>query len=421
MPLAILGGKPVIKPEQLKAKWPLIDEEDIEAVAETMRSGIIWGADSPNVESLEREWAKYTGTKFCLAMNSGTSALHSALRGVGVKAGDEVIVPAFTFHSSGAAVIHQNAIPVFTDMCPDTFTIDPLKIEERINKKTKAILAVHLFGLPADMDEINEIGKDYNIKVIEDGCQAHGATYKGKMTGNLADAGTFSLNGSKNLMAGEGGLFNTNDKDIYENALMLRMSVSISGKRDKYPVYSMGYNYRLPEIPAALARSQLKKLEVFNSSRQINSELLNNIFYEFPQIVPPFTPYDRSHVYHMYRLRFDFNKLGVTKDFRRHRIMLENALNAEGVRCGQWMDRLVPERRLFQLKEGYGHGCPWTCRYGRDIKYDPAEYPVAREFLDTTTQLYDVPTMKSPDFAGLYKRAFQKVFDNLDAVFSQEI
>ena len=202
--LAIEGG-PKTVPHGLEKPWPIITQNDIDAVVKVLKRGILWGPMAPEAEALQKEWAEYVDTKYCLVVNSGTAAIHACVAGVGVEAGDEVIIPAFTFGATAQAVLCQNGIPVFVDIDPKTLNIDPNKIEEKITDKTKAIIVVHIHGLPCDMDETNKIAKKHNLAVIEDAAHAHGSTYKGRKAGNLGDMGAFSLNGTKHLPAGEGG------------------------------------------------------------------------------------------------------------------------------------------------------------------------------------------------------------------------
>jgi dTDP-4-amino-4,6-dideoxygalactose transaminase len=203
--LAVFGGDSVV-PEGLVVHWPNVTQEDKAAVMAVLDRGILWGEDSPETAALEKEWAEYVGTRFCLATNSGTAALHMAVAAAGIGPGDEVITSALTFLASASCVLHHNAIPVFADIDPDTFNVTAQTIAERITERTKAIIPVHLHGLPADMDEILALARKHGLTVIEDACQAHGATYKGRKVGGLADSAAFSLNTTKNLAGGEGGV-----------------------------------------------------------------------------------------------------------------------------------------------------------------------------------------------------------------------
>src|SRR5262245_10079921 len=209
--LAVLGGHTVVPPESHRS-WPDVRPEDREAVLAVLDRGILCGANAPEITALQREWAEYLGAEHCLALNSGTAALHCCLAAAGVREGDEVIVPAYTFGATAMAVVHQGAVPVFADIDPRTYNLDPAKAEEKITERTRAIVPVHLHGLPADMDEIHALAERHDLAVIEDAAQSHGATYNGRKTGTLAAYAAFSLNATKNLSGGEGGLFVTSEE-----------------------------------------------------------------------------------------------------------------------------------------------------------------------------------------------------------------
>src|SRR5581483_11509939 len=219
-PLAVAGGAPVIS-EHEHRRWPEILPEDREAVLRVLDRGILCGANSPEIVGLEDDWSRYLGVDYCIALNSGTAALHCACAAVGLLPGDEVIVPAFTFVATAMAVAHQGATPVFCDVDLGSYNIDPAKLEERITERTRAIMPVHLHGLPADMDEIAAIADRHGLAVIEDAAQAHGAVYRGRKVGTLGDCAGFSLNATKNLSGGEGGLFVTQDAAAFEAARRL--------------------------------------------------------------------------------------------------------------------------------------------------------------------------------------------------------
>src|SRR5919198_1270698 len=208
--LALTGGRPVV-PFDRHREWPDVRPEDREAVLAVLDRGLFCGANAPEITALQDEWAEYLGVKHCLALNSGTAALHCCLAAAGVRAGDEVIVPAYTFSATAMAVAHQGAVPVFVDVHRRTYNLDPEKIEEKLTERTRAILAVHLHGLPADMDEIHAVANRHGLAVIEDAAQSHGALYRGRKTGTLAPCAAFSINATKNLSGGEGGFFVTDD------------------------------------------------------------------------------------------------------------------------------------------------------------------------------------------------------------------
>ena len=269
--LAIHGGRPTVAKQHVP--WPPVTAADRAAVKEVLDAGIFWGPFSAQVKGLQEEWAKYIGTKHCIATNSGTAALHVAVAAAGIGPGDEVITTALTFVASALAVLQQNAIPVFVDIDPDTFCLDPAKIESRITERTKAIIPVHLHGQPADMDEINAIARKHKLTVIEDACQAHGAFYKGRKVGTLGQMAAFSLNGSKNLPGGEGGLFNTDSdtlKIAADKVKSLGEFIEEGVERD-YNAFEVGWMYRYSELNAAFARSKLKSLDAENEVRRKNA------------------------------------------------------------------------------------------------------------------------------------------------------
>ncbi|MGH3994023.1 MAG: DegT/DnrJ/EryC1/StrS family aminotransferase, partial [Pseudonocardiaceae bacterium] len=259
--LALHGGLGVVD-VSLHRGWPEITEEDRRAVLAVLDRGVLSGPTAPEVSALERDFASYLGVEYCLALNSGTAALHCCCAAAGLGPGDEVIVPALTFIASAMAVCQQGATPVFCDIDPATYNIDPGLIEQRITERTKAIMAVHLHGLPCDMDPIQQIAERHGLLVIEDAAQAPGATYKNRKVGSLGHSAGFSLQQTKNLCGGDGGLFVTNDQHAYQTAARLRLfgedaDVPGTGAERPYLSHGLGFNYRNHELSAALARSQL--------------------------------------------------------------------------------------------------------------------------------------------------------------------
>jgi dTDP-4-amino-4,6-dideoxygalactose transaminase len=415
--LAIAGGKSIV-PEGIIKRWPVITKEDEKAIIKALRSGDLWGRRSPEVVSLQEEWAQYIGRKHCLATQSGTSALHMAVAAAGVGPGDEVITSAFTFIASASCILHHNGIPIFVDIEPNTINIDPKKIEEKITDRTKAIIPVYIHGLPADMDEINAIARKHGLLVIEDACQAHGALYKGKKAGSLGDMACFSLNGSKNLSAGgEGGLFLTDNTELLDKAgAIASFGEAIEeGKKRSYNASFMGWMYRIQELPAALTRSQLKRLEEYNAVRRRNCDYMSKQLSQIKGITPQEVPSDRTHVYFMYNIRFDPKAAGYDLPARAFREAVEKALRAEGVMVGQWQKTPVYGQDLFQEQIGYGKGCPWSCSfYGREVKYNLEDCPETMKLLDDYTLVWGFHPPNDLELMKIYVQAFQKVFDNLD-------
>jgi perosamine synthetase len=420
--LAINGGSRSV-PEDLEIStdWPIVTNEDKKALNRVIDSGDFWGKDHSETKALEREYAEYTGMKYCLALNSGTSALHACVAGIGIEPGDEVLVPALTFLASATSVMHHNAIPVFVDINPDTYTIDHSKIEEKITGKTRAIMAVDYHGLPADYDEIREVARKHNLVVIEDGAQAGGATYKGKKVGSLGDISGASTMPLKPLPgAGEGGLVCTNNKDYRDLADMVRMfgEVVEKDKPREYNAYTMGWNYRISPLIAAMIRSQLKRFDGYISARHKNGEYISKAFSEIPGIVPPLVPEDRTHAYYIYYFKVDPEAAGVDISGGRFRQALHDILRAEGVFVRLSQHTPVPGQSLFQVKRGYGKGCPWTCPYGRDVSYNIEDYPKTLDVLSRSLALdvrFTYPHT-SVETVDRMIDGFRKVFEHLDEV-----
>ncbi|MGQ9599287.1 MAG: DegT/DnrJ/EryC1/StrS family aminotransferase [Anaerolineae bacterium] len=420
--LAIHGG-PRTVPDGLKKTWPEITQEDKEAVLAVLERGVLSGVHGPEATALEREWAEFTGSRYVLSFNSGTAALHSALFAAGVGPGDEVITSAFSFSGSFHPILQQNAIPIFVDIDPRTYNLDVHKIEAKISDRTKVLMPVHIHGLPADMDEILALAEKYHLIVIEDACQAHGSTYKGKMAGTMGAMGCFSLNVTKNLSGGEGGFLITENEGYAERARMIRtFGEKVLQEKEKirpYYSYTIGWNYRTQELPAAFARSQLKRLPRYNAIAQRNGQYLTQELSKIPGVIPPYVPPDRTTIFHKYRFRFDPEALGLKIPATEFRNRLMAALEAEGVEITVWHVTPLTSFPIFQkLDEGYGKGCPWSCPYyGKEIRYDPEEYPEAIRLLETSlvlnTESYPI-YIQDLELMEYYVQAFRKVFENLD-------
>ena len=376
--LAIEGGEPTVGASDITA-WCPVSDADRDAVQRVLDGGVLAGDRAPETVALQQEWAAYLGARYAILTNSGTAALHMALAAVGVRAGDEVVVPAYTFVASATAALHHNAIPVFADVDPATWCIDPAEFERRISSRTRAVVVVHLNGQPAAMGPIGEIARRHGVAVVEDACQAHGSRAGGVSAGRLGVAAAFSLNKTKSLPAGEGGLFVTDDREIYEAARALAKFGEIydsEGTRS-YDAYGMGWMYRSTELTAAIARARLHLLDGWSAERMANREELDSRLEGVAGLrvmrpVPATAP-----VPWRYALRLapeDFG-LELTPDFR---TCVVNALEAEGVPTDHWQRMVVPEQTLFRRREGYGGGCPWSCS-GSAVTYEPGSFPVASD------------------------------------------
>ena len=387
-------------PEGLKRTWPDIRPEDKAAVASVLERGVLGGVGAPESTALEAEWAAYVGRSSALLFNSGTAAIHAALYGIGIQPGDEVITTAFTFAGTWQPILHALGIPVFVDIDPRTYNLDVRRIEARITDRTRAILPVHIQGLPCDMDEILEIAERRGLVVIEDACQAHGATYHGRQVGSIGAVGCYSLNSSKILTGGEGGLLVTDDPDILQRARRLRTFgedipelARLTGWNFRpYTVHSVGWNYRHQEMPAALARSQLKRLPEHIEIGQRNARVLTDLLSEVPGITPPYIPPDRTSIYYEYRVRLDPAEVGLAGvEPTVFRDAIGKALMATGVGVELWHTEPAPAFPIFRDRTGFGGGIPWTQPpAGRDVTYDPSEFPEAQSLLDSSLVICDL-------------------------------
>ena len=276
---------------------PLIGEAEKEAVMAVMDSGMM--AQGPRVAEFEKAFAQFCGAKHGVATSNGTTSLHLALLVAGVSPGDEVITTPFSFFATGSTIIMCGAKPVFADIDPITFNLSPAAVEAAVSDKTKAVMPVHLYGQTCDMAELWEICEARDLKLVEDACQAHGAEYKGRRTGDLGDLAGFSFYPTKNMTTSEGGIVVTNDDELAEEVRLLRSH----GQSQRYDHTSMGYNFRMTDICAAIGLGQLQKLPEFTSKRQANASKLSHGLAEVPGIITPRTGQDRTHVYHQYTIR----------------------------------------------------------------------------------------------------------------------
>ncbi len=280
---------------------PQIGKEEIEAVIKVMKSGALThglGA-GPMVTEFEKSFAKFVKAKHAIALNTGTAALHSSLVAAGVKHGDEVILPSFTFVATAEVVVMIGAKPVFVDIDPLTYTVSPKAVERVVTRKTKAIMPVDLFGLPADVQPIRETADKHGLKIIEDAAQAHGASYKGKPPGAFADAACWSFYGSKNMTTGEGGMITTNDDKIAETTRCMRSH----GEKEKYMSGMLGHNYHMPEVEAAIGCVQLKKLPKFVARRSENAKRLSEKLKKSKSLQLPIVPDGYKHSWYLYTVR----------------------------------------------------------------------------------------------------------------------
>ncbi|MDD3984595.1 MAG: DegT/DnrJ/EryC1/StrS family aminotransferase [Methanobacterium sp.] len=321
---------------------PSIADDEIEEVVKVLKSGFI--AQGPKVAEFEEKFAEYIGVKHGVAVSSGTTALHIALLAADIGQNDEVITTPFTFAATGNSVLYVGAKPVFIDIDSKTYNLNPENIERAITDKTKAIMPVHLYGQPAEMDSIKKIAENYDLIVIEDAAQAHGAIYKGKKTGSLGDMGCFSFYPTKNMTTGEGGIITTDNEEIAEKARVLRSH----GESERYTHVVLGYNFRMTDIAAGIGIVQLKRLDKFNERRIENAKYLTEQINKINGITTPFVASQSTHVYHQYTIRVE-----------KSRDELIEFLNKEGIGTGIHYPTPIYNQKLYQ-DLGFSATCPET-------------------------------------------------------------
>jgi perosamine synthetase len=417
--LAIAGGSRIVSGIEQRS-WPEILQVDRDAVMRVLDSGILAGPGAPEITALEREYAEYVGVEHCLATKSGTGALHCAAAAVGVQPGDEVIVPAYTFVASAMAMAHQGAQVVFADVDRRTYNLDADRLAERVTERTTAVVAVAVHGQPANLDEIRTVAQRHGLAVIEDNAQAHGIEYKGRKAGSIGDAAGSSLNASKNLASGEGGLFTTDDEDAFIAARRLTVVGEdlVPLERRSFWAQGIGWNYRQSELPCALARAQLTRLDEHNARAEANGKLLTEGLAGVAGLTPPFQEADRGCSYWKYAVQVDPAELGFDGDPRDLRDRILAALQAEGVEGMVWQPHPVPAQPAFRRRQQ-----TWHRRTEQEPlrPWDPAEYPVASRLCDVTFSLGSEAKplyLQEPELMEQYAAAVRKVMGDLDTVLS---
>ena len=364
--LAINGGPKTVDRD---FNWPLFDESDVNCVAEIVRSGK-WGNPDcgGEVALFEKEFAAFCGSKYALSCVNGSVALRLALIACGVKPGDEVIVPPYTFIATASIVLEANCVPVFVDIDPRTYNLDASKIEAAITPRTKAIIPVHFAGQACEMDHILEIAKRHNLRLIEDACHGHGAEYKGKKLGSIGDAGCFSFQSSKNLTSGEGGMVITNDDALYQMMNSLRNVGRVEGG-EWYEHHYAGCNYRITQLQAVLLSSQMKRLEEQTLIRHNNGTYLNELLSKIDGITPLSRGLGETiHSYHIYIFKYDKSKFnGLSK------VEFAKILAAEGVPCFMGYPEPLYKQPLFQQKNFMCYAIP------EEVDYSEVQCPVTEK------------------------------------------
>ena len=418
--LALHGGTPVIEtPLEL---FKSMGEDEVQAAAEVVRSGVLsafigapgeFFMGGTQVRAFEAKAADYFGVKHAISVNSWTSGLIAAVGAIGIEPGDEIITTPWTMSATAMAILHWNAIPVFADIDPESFNLDPASVEKLIGPRTRAIMAVDIFGQSADMTALRAVAERHGLRLLTDTAQAPGARTGNHFTGTLADIGGFSLNYHKHIHCGEGGVLVTNDDKLAERLCLIRNHAEsvINSDVPADLANMIGYNFRMGEIEAAIAAVQLDKLEPRVASRQRAAAQLNAGLAGLAGLTTPKVDADATHVYYVYGIRLDIDTLGISRE------KILKALQAEGVPgvFGGYQNlHMLP---IFRNKIAYGTGgFPWTLAE-REIAYGAGVCPIAEEL---HTKSFLGMNLCMCEFTETdIKRviaAFQKVWGSLDAL-----
>jgi dTDP-4-amino-4,6-dideoxygalactose transaminase len=364
---ALLGGTPIrTRPFP---RHPIIGPEEKAAVTEVLDRGELssflavpgqYFNGGRSIKEFERLFAEYHGVEFAVSFNSATAALHAAVVAVGVEPGDEVVTTPYTFTATASCALMHNAIPVFADIEDRTYGLDPAAVERVVSPLSKAIIPVHLFGHPADIDGLLRVAKQHGLKVIEDCAQAPGATYRGRPVGTFGDCGIYSFTENKNITTGEGGMLITNDPHVAEVARLVRNHGEVinpeKGTRS-YVSVTLGWNYRLTEPQAALGIAQFRKMDALNAGRRARAEYLTSKLRGSGALTPPAVLPGCTHVFYNYALTYDEAAAGMPRS------VFVKALAAEGIPFGAgyvpplYLGPIYQERRAFAFRHYTGHAC----------------------------------------------------------------
>lgn len=427
--LALLGGTPVR--EKLFPAYKVVGSEEAAAVAAVAETGILSryiGAQHPDfmggeqVKRFEAAWGEMFSAEHAIAVNSATSGLYAAVGATGVGPGDEVIVSPYTMMASVTAAVVFNAVPVFADIDPETYCLSAETIRPCITPRTKAIVVVHIFGQPADMDPIMELAREHNLIVIEDAAQAPYATYKGRPVGTLGHMGVFSLNYHKHIHTGEGGVVTTNDAALAEKLSLIRNHAeAVVGRRGVADIINMiGFNFRMGEIEAAIGLCQIKKGAALVEQRRANVQRLERKLAGLPGLRLPLEAEGMRHVYYLHALSYDAALNGVSRttfvDALKAELPATELREGEGPLIGAGYVRPIYLEPMFQQRIAYGDkGCPFDCpHYQGSVSYDKGICPTVETAHFETLVSHELmrPPMTEADLDDV-AAAFHKVFDNL--------
>lgn len=420
--LALAGG-PAVRTRPFPAGTN-IGEEERRNVLDVLDSGALsgfladWGDPfygGPWVRECERSFAAKLGCDHAVALNSGTTGLQASLAAVGVEPGDEVIVPPYTMSASAAAVLLNNAVPVFADIEDETYGLDPISVERAISDRTSALVVVHLFGHPARMSSLLDLCSRRGLAIVEDAAQSVGATYSGRYTGTLGTAGVLSLNRHKIIQCGEGGIVLTSDPSAARIAAMVRNhGEAVVEDEGGDPFNTLGSNYRMTELHAAIAVAQLEKLDRLLEHRRRLAARLSKRLGEHAALVPPAVVDGCTHSYYLYPVRLLTDLLdGVDRG------AIVDALRAEGIEVEPGYVKPLYLEPVYQRRSARGNtGCPWACGHWRGaVSYDAGLCPTTERLY--ADELLVLDSCRAPlDDADVddVADAFEKVTENLDVL-----
>lgn len=431
--LAINGGARIR--EKPFPAYNVIGCEEIIAVQKILKSGILskflgcWDPDfygGPQVQALEKEWAEYFNVKHAISVNSCTSGLYCAVGAIGAGPGDEIIVSPYTMSATATSILIFNAVPVFADIEEDYFCLDPKAVKSKITKRTKAIMAVDIFGQPYNADKINNIAKENGLFVIEDCAQAPYAQYKGRWAGTLGDIGVYSLNYHKHIHTGEGGIVVTNSDELADRIRLIRNHAEavVEDKGVEDITNMIGFNFRMTEIEATIGRCQLHKLKDLIKKRLANVNYLVAKIGKLPGIAPALVRKGCSHVYYTQPFKYDEDLIGISRNAFLKAVKAElasNEKNADDIRISSGYAKPLYLQPAYQKLIVYGKkGCPFKCpMYKGSINYVKGICPVAEKMYEKILFVHDLmhASMKKQDLDDIVN-AFYKVYELKDELIN---
>jgi len=362
---------------------PILGDAEHENIEQVLDSGRF--LQGPMVEEFEAKWADYVGTEHAVAVSNGTAAIQLVLKAIGLKPGEEVIVPSLTFGSTATAVVHQAGVPVFADIDRELYTLDHTDLERCLTDETAAIMPVHLYGHPAEMDEIRAFADAHDLYVIEDAAQAHGAAYKGQRVGSIGDAGCFSFYATKNITTGEGGIVTTDDDEIAEQLRMLRSH----GMANRDEHVTLGYNYRMSDLNGAIGTAQVDRLDGFNERRREISERLAAELGDLDWLQPATVREYVDHAYFWAPFEVQENKIGLTGK----EVWAE--LQERGVETRHRYNVPLYDQPVFTDHRGFNSEFPWSAN-PNDHDYN-LSLPNVEEVVGSMIGLPNHPGLETED------------------------